>query len=93
MKGLILVAFKMMALGAGAGCMIMLVDYVYRQLYVTAWRAGWNARNAFNARRNIADMRKRDRKMYMYSVNAGEHDREIVRDVKMQEEETAAAAE
>ena len=90
MKTVLFAALKLFALGAGAGAAIMLIDYVYRMVYVTSWRAGWNAHNAFRARRRIQDMKKRDRRMYMYSVNSGESDREIVRE---EQKELEAEAE
>ena len=90
MKAVITVVLGLFALGAGAGAAIMLIDYVYRMVYVTSWRAGWNAHNAFRARRRIQDMTKKDRRMYMYSVNSGESDRNIVRE---EQKELEAEAE
>lgn len=80
MKAVLYVALRFFALGAGAGAAIMLIDYIYRMIYVTSWRAGWNAHNAYRAKRRIQDMKKRDRRMYMYSINAGEEQQEIVKE-------------
>lgn len=87
MKTVLLVALRFFALGAGAGAAIMLIDYVYRTIYVTSWRAGWNAHNAYMARRRVKDMKKRDRRMYMYSINDGEKQKDMVKE----EQETLEA--
>lgn len=80
MKTVLLVALRFFALGAGAGAAIMLIDYVYRTIYVTSWRAGWNAHNAYRARRRIQDMKKNDRRMYMYTINDGEKQQNMVKE-------------
>ena len=90
MKTVLIVALKCFAIGAGAGSAIILLDYIYRMVYVTSWRAGWNAHNAFRAKRRVQDMKKKDRRMYMYSINAGEKDMDIV---KEEQKELEAEAE
>ena len=90
MKTVLLVALRFFALGAGAGAAIMLLDYVYRMIYVTSWRAGWNAHNAYRARRRVQDMKKKDRRMHMYSINDVEKQQDMV---KEEQEKLEAEAE
>lgn len=90
MKTVLLVALRFFALGAGASAAIMLLDYVYRMIYVTSWRAGWNAHNAYRARRRVQDMKKKDRRMHMYSINDVEKQQDMV---KEEQEKLEAEAE
>ena len=90
MKTVLLIVLRFFALGAGAGAAIVLIDYIYRMVYVTSWRAGWNAHNAFRAHRRVQDMKKKDRRMYMYSINDGEKQQETI---KEEQEKLEAEAE
>lgn len=85
MRTILFTVLKFIGLGAGAGAIIVLADLLYRQVYIAAWRAGWRAHIAYKRSKNLGDLSKKDRRMYLYSLNQLEEDSEIVKDT-MEEE-------